>query len=126
MGWELAKRTFGLRRCRRIAREPSVCRQETGLSQSERLANRIQVWPKLKSISPALFKVEAKFCKVALLGSTPRVSEKSLGCFHGQHVLFDTIENGAIEKQNGKESRIGSLIGNVHVGSAAIEGIAQE
>lgn len=83
MGWELAKRTFGLQRCRQIAQEPSVCRPETGLKPVERLGNRIQVCPKLKSISPALFKVEAKFCKVALLGSTPKVSEKSLGCFYG-------------------------------------------
>ncbi len=41
-------------------------------------------------IVPALFKVDANDCSVALLGSTPRVSENSLeGCL-GQHVLFQT------------------------------------
>lgn len=30
-------------------------------------------------ILPALFKVDANPCNVALLGSTPRVREKSLG-----------------------------------------------
>lgn len=34
----------------------------------------------LKIILPALFKVDATCCKVALFGSTPKVSEKSLEC----------------------------------------------
>lgn len=36
----------------------------------------------LKVILPALFKVDATCCKVALFGSTPKVSEKSLDVFH--------------------------------------------
>lgn len=40
----------------------------------------------LRIILPALFKVDANPCNVALFGSTPRVSEKSLDSFPGQHM----------------------------------------
>ena len=112
VGWELAKRTFALRRCRRIAREPSVCRRERGLSKVERSVNCPHVGQEFRIILPALFKVDANPCNVALLGSTPRVSEKSLDCFQGQHVLYG-MRDGRRDGEAG-QSRIGSLIGNVH------------
>lgn len=39
-------------------------------------------------ILPALFKVDATCCKVALFGSTPKVSEKSLECIPCQQIPF--------------------------------------
>lgn len=46
-----------------------------------RLAHCSVLAPKVRTRLPALFKVDANDCNVALLGSTPKVSEKSLGCF---------------------------------------------
>ena len=43
----------------------------------------------VRVILPALFKVEANPCNVALLGSTPKVSEKSLDRIPSQHILLE-------------------------------------
>ena len=115
VGWELAKHIFLLRRCLQIAREPSVCRRERELSKVERSGYNTGAWLQSSgSILPALFKVDASPCNVCLLGSTPRVSEKSLDCSVGQQMsVYNARLVGKLEGK-GKDSRVGSLIGNVH------------
>ena len=68
---------------------------------------------KLRIILPALFKVDATCCKVALFGSTPKVSEKSLECIPCQQIPFQTR---VVNKRGGRKEtgKVGSLIGDVH------------
>ena len=58
----------------------------------------------LRIIIPALFKVEAKLCSVALLGSTPRVREKSLEWIPRSAFLVSGVKglkNGEVGKDSG-------------------------
>lgn len=62
----------------------------------------------LRIILPALFKVDATCCKVALFGSTPKVSEKSLECIPRQQIRFQTrvVNKRGGRKETGKVAHL--------------------